>query len=198
MRVHRHVLNSAAKRQKVSVRIRAAAVNKASGVLPSPVTRSLCTNAGSSALELLRLLARANSGSRTLNAEHLAQLQRGAPDLTQGPDDALGVGLGQEGAGVQHALLVFSCGKRHQVERIFGGHVSRSTVVCVCVFVDVGQWVGRRRVSGPVHVGVSVLPAVPVCLMVFLATSASAPNPKPTARPGGDTHQTTQRRNTTP
>ena len=34
---------------------------------------------------------------------------------------------------------------------------------------------------------VGLLPASPLCLMVFLATSASAPIPKPTARPGGNT-----------
>lgn len=37
------------------------------------------------------------------------------------------------------------------------------------------------------------LPAAPLCLMVFLATSASAPIPKPTARPGGHTDRTTTR-----
>lgn len=33
----------------------------------------------------------------------------------------------------------------------------------------------------------SELPAAPLCLMLFLATSARAPMPRPTARPGGNT-----------
>lgn len=44
----------------------------------------------------------------TLNAEHLPQFQCSSSDFAQGPDDALGVGLGQEGAGVQNAPLIFT------------------------------------------------------------------------------------------
>lgn len=44
----------------------------------------------------------------TLNAEHLPQFQRSSSDFAQGSDDALGVGLRQEGAGVQNALLIFT------------------------------------------------------------------------------------------
>lgn len=55
---------------------------------------------------------------RTLNAEHLSQLQRGSSDFAQGSDDALGVGLGQEGAGVQNAFLSFTCGGRKSREQL--------------------------------------------------------------------------------
>lgn len=41
----------------------------------------------------------------TLNAKHLSQFQCSPSHFTQGSDDALSVGLGQEGAGVQNAFL---------------------------------------------------------------------------------------------
>lgn len=44
-------------------------------------------------------------------------------------------------------------------------------------------------------VSVYVLPAVPLCLMVFLATSASAPIPKPTAKPSAKTQTDPQLEN---
>lgn len=45
----------------------------------------------------------------TLDAQHLAQLERRPAHLAERAHDALGVGLGQEGAGIQHGLL--PCGE---------------------------------------------------------------------------------------
>lgn len=45
-------------------------------------------------------------GRLTLNAEHLADLQGGAPDFAKGADDSLGVGLREEGAGVQDRFFL--------------------------------------------------------------------------------------------
>lgn len=45
-------------------------------------------------------------GVLTLNTEHLAKLESGTAHLAQRSDDALRVGLRQEGAGVQDGLFL--------------------------------------------------------------------------------------------
>lgn len=102
----------------------------------------------------------------TLDTEHLPQLESGASDFAESPDDSLSVGFGEEGARVQDGLLI-----------AWETHTHTHSIQY--------RWHWIKTPPGGPSLKTLMLLSSPCCwgFKLFFATSAIAPRPRPTARP---------------